>query len=105
MTVRGHLEANCSANCSLLPSQVFWNTKEGGLLCFQCLAGVEGLAILTSADFLLDIHRLAVDNDIEPSTSCVGGWKVWAPAVRFLGQGHLPPGSTGAPCCCRCGAT
>ncbi|CAK0750991.1 hypothetical protein CVIRNUC_002033 [Coccomyxa viridis] len=61
-----------------------------------CLAGVEGLAILTSADFLLDIHRLAVDNDIEPSTSCVGGWKVWAPAVRFLGQGHLPPGSTDA---------
>ena len=71
----------------------------------QCLAGVEGLAILTSADFLLDIHRLAVDNDIEPSPSCVGGWKVWAPAVRFLGQGHQPPGSPGAPCCCPCSAT
>ena len=61
----------------------------------QCLAGVEGLAILTSADFLLDIQRLALDNDIEPSPSCIGGWKVWAQAVRSLGLGHMPPGSSG----------
>ncbi|CAL5227755.1 g10774 [Coccomyxa viridis] len=60
-----------------------------------CLAGVEGLAILTSADFLLDIQRLALDNDIEPSPSCFGGWKVWAQAVRSLGQGTLPLGSSG----------
>ncbi len=66
------------------------------VLCpLQCLAGVEGLAILTSADFLLDIQRLALDNDIEPSPSCVGGWKVWAQAVRSLGQGIMPPGSSG----------
>ena len=66
------------------------------VLCpLQCLAGVEGLAILTSADFLLDIQRLALDNDIEPSPSCFGGWKVWAQAVRSLGQGTLPLGSSG----------
>ena len=64
-------------------------------ITLQCLAGVEGLAILTSADFLLDIQRLALDNDIEPSPSCVGGWKVWSQAVRSLGQGHMPPGSSG----------
>lgn len=67
----------------------------GGWVAVQCLAGVEGLAILTSADYLLDIQRVAVDNDIEPSPGCVGGWKVWVTAVRTLGQGHLPPGSTG----------
>jgi len=61
----------------------------------QCLAGVEGLAILTSADFLLDIQRLALDNDIEPSSNCIGGWKMWTQAVRSLGQGHMPPGSSG----------
>lgn len=84
--------ASCVQTWGLAPSLCLTPCGIG----VQCLAGVEGLAILTSADFLLDIQSLAVDNDIEPSTACVGGWKVWVSAVRSLGQGHLPPDSSGA---------
>ena len=59
----------------------------------QSLPGVEGLAIATSVQFMLDLQRNAFDNEIEPGPSCTGGWKPWLQAVKAAGQGHLPPGT------------
>ncbi|BDA46316.1 probable Bromodomain adjacent to zinc finger domain protein 1A at N-terminal half [Coccomyxa sp. Obi] len=57
------------------------------------LPGVEGLAIATSCEFMMELQRSAIDNDIEPGPSCMGGWKPWLQAVKAAGQGHLPPGT------------
>lgn len=59
----------------------------------QSLPGVEGLAIATSCEFMMELQRSAIDNDIEPGPSCTGGWKPWLQAVKAAGQGHLPPGT------------
>lgn len=68
--------------------------KTGAAPCAaQSLPGVEGLAITTAAEFMLEIQRSAADNGLEPPGSCAGGWKAWAAAVRAAGQGHLPAGS------------
>lgn len=59
----------------------------------QSLPGVEGLAIATSCEFMMELQRSAIDNDIEPGPSCIGGWKPWLQAVKAASQGHLPPGT------------
>ena len=59
----------------------------------QSLPGVEGLAIATSCEFMMELQRSAIDNEIEPGPSCTGGWKPWLQAVKAAGQGHLPPGT------------
>lgn len=82
-------KSGCSATCAA-------DTDSRCAVGPQSLPGVEGLAIATSVEFMLELQRTAIENDIEPGPSCTGGWKPWLQAVRAASQGHLPPGTSGS---------
>lgn len=53
----------------------------------QALGGLEGLAVATAADFILDLQKTAAQVGLDAPPE---GWRAWAVAVRAAGQGDAP---------------